>query len=130
MSVEHNSARIAGAYDAFARADVPALADVFAADVVWHYPGTSDLSGDHVGRDAVLGFLGQFMERSGGTYRAVLREVMASEKFASGWANDVATRDGKSLDVNAVVVFQMSDGKVVEAWHYFDDLAALDDFWA
>lgn len=130
MTVERNSSTITGAYDAFARADVAALAAVFADDVVWHYPGTSELSGDHVGRDAVLGFLGQFIERTGGSYRAQLREVMANDEYASGWANDVAARDGKVLDVNAVVVFRMHDDVVTEAWHYFDDLAALDDFWA
>ncbi len=130
MSAEHNAARIRGAYQAFARGDGPALADVFDQDVVWHYPGNSPLSGEHKGRDAVLGFLGQFMERTGGTYQARLREVMANEDYATGWANDVATRDGKLLDVNAVVVFQMSDGRVLEAWHYFDDLAGLDEFWS
>lgn len=130
MTVEHNAARIRGAYDAFARADIAALADVFDEDIVWHYPGNSPLSGDHKGRDDVLGFLSQFMVLTGGTYRAKLRQVMANEDHASGWANDVATRDGKSLDVNAVVVFQMSEGRVIEAWHYFDDLAALDDFWS
>jgi ketosteroid isomerase-like protein len=130
MSVEHNAARIRGAYEAFAQADVPALVDIFDEDVVWHYPGNSPLAGDHKGREAVLGFLGQFTERTGGTYRAQLRQVMANDDHAAGWANDVASRDGKSLDVNAVVVFQLSDGRVVEAWHYFDDQAALDDFWS
>lgn len=130
MTVEQNAALIRGGYEAFGAGDLPALLEFFAEDVVWHYPGMSPLAGDHVGRSAVLGMLGQFMERTGGNYQAQLREVMAGERYATGWARDVGTRDGRSLDVNAVVVFRVSENKVVEAWHYFDDMPALDAFWA
>jgi hypothetical protein len=34
------------------------VVDLFAEDVVWHFPGSSKLAGRHVGRDATLGVLG------------------------------------------------------------------------
>lgn len=53
-----------------------------------------------------------------------------SDDHVAGWANDTATVDDKTLDVRAVVIFKMSDGKVTEAWHHFDDLTSLDNFLA
>ena len=48
----------------------------------------------------------------------------------AGVANDTATADGRTLNVRSTVIFKMSDGKVSEAWHYIDDLDALDAFLA
>jgi ketosteroid isomerase-like protein len=130
MAAERNAERVRGGYDAFATADVPALVDLFAEDIVWHYPGQSSLAGDHVGRERVLWLLGQFAERTGDDYRAELQQVMANDDYAAGWARDVGRREGKTLDVNAVVVFRLQGDRVAEAWHYFDDQRALDDFWS
>jgi ketosteroid isomerase-like protein len=131
MAAQENADRIRGAYEAFGRGDVGYLVELFHEDIVWHYPGTSVLSGDHAGRDDVLGgLLGQFAPRSGGTYRAELLQVMGGDDFVAGWARDTATRQGAALDVKAVVVYELRGGKVVEAWHHFDDIAALDTFWS
>jgi ketosteroid isomerase-like protein len=129
MAAERNAERVRGEYDAFATGDVPALADLFAEDIVWRYPGHNSLAGDHVGQERVLRLLGQFAERTGGNYRAELQQVMANDEYA-GWARDVGRRKGKTLDVNAVVVFRLEGDRVAEAWHYFDDQRVVDDFWA
>ena len=130
MGPNANAERIRSGYDAFNRADVAALVDLFAEDVVWHFPGTSKLAGEHVGRDATLGVLGAYGAASGGTLQANLIDIMASDKHVTGVANDTATADGRTLDVRSTVIFAMSDGKVREAWQYFDDLDALDAFLA
>jgi ketosteroid isomerase-like protein len=41
-----------------------------------------------------------------------------------------AERNGKVLDQNAVNVFRVTDGKVIEVRGYSDDGGAEADFWA
>ena len=130
MGATENAERIRAGYDAFNRADVATLVDLFADDVVWHFPGSSKLAGEHIGRDATLTVLGGYGEASGGTLQANLIDVMASDAHVTGVANDTATKSGRKLDVRSTVVFAMRDGKVTEAWHYIDDLDALDAFLA
>ena len=130
MGATDNADRIRAGYKAFNAGDIPALVDLFAEDIVWHFPGTSKLSGDHVGRDATLAALGGYGAASNGTLQANMVDVMASDDHVTGWANDTATAGGRTLDINSVVVFTMRDGKVTEALHIVDDVAALDAFLA
>ena len=130
MGATENADRIREGYDAFNRADVAALTDLFADDIVWHFPGSSKLAGEHTGRDAALTALGGYGAASGGTLRANLIDLMASNDHVAGVANDTATSAGRTLDVRSTVVFAMQDGKVTEAWQYIDDIDALDAFLA
>jgi ketosteroid isomerase-like protein len=130
MGAAENEARIRRGYAAFNEGDVAALIDLFDEDIVWHFPGDNKLAGEHVGRDATLAFLGAYGEAAGGTLRASVIDVMASADHVSGWARDTAQVGGRRLDVRAVVIFAMRDGKVTEAWHHFADLHAVDAFLA
>ena len=130
MGAIENAATIRNGYAAFNRGDVEALVELFDEDIVWHFPGTSKLAGDHIGRDAALGMLGDYGAASAGTLQANAIDVMASDEHVTGWARDTASANGRTLDVGSVVVFTMRDGKVTEAHHHFDDQAALDAFLA
>jgi len=128
MGASENASRVRAGYDAFNTGDVAVLVDLFADDIVWHFPGSNRLSGDHVGRDATLAVLGAYGEAAGGTLKANVVDIMASDGHVAGVANDTAANGGRSLDVRSTVVFEMQDGKVTEAWHYIDDLGAIDAF--
>ena len=130
MGAAENADRIRAGYTAFNAGDVPALVDLFAEDIVWHFPGTSKLGGDKVGRDATLTAFGEYAAASNGTLQANVIDIMASDDHVTGWANDTATAGAKTLDINSVVIFTMRDGKVTEALHIVDDVAALDAFLA
>ena len=130
MGATENAERIRTGYDAFNNADVATLADLFANDVVWHFPGSSKLAGDHIGRDATLTALGAYGEASQGTLQANLIDLMASDDHVTGIGRDTASTGDRSLDVRSTVIFAMRDGKVTEAWHYIDDTDALDAFLA
>ncbi|MCB8044138.1 nuclear transport factor 2 family protein [Microbacterium oxydans] len=57
---------VVGQYGAaMAAGDMEALAATFHPDAVWHQPGANQLSGDHVGPDAIIAHLGRFMQLSG-----------------------------------------------------------------
>ena len=126
MGAAENAERIRAGYKAFNTGDVPALIDLFAEDIVWHFPGNSKLAGEHVGRDAVLTVLGAYGAATDGTLQANLIDVMSSENNVTGWGRDTASARGKTLDTNSVVVFTMRDGKVTEGHHFIEDTAALD----
>jgi ketosteroid isomerase-like protein len=128
VGAAENEARIRGAYEAFNTGDVATLLDVFDEDIVWHFPGSSKLAGEHIGRDDTMAFLGAYGAAGGGTLHATVIDVVAREDLVAGWAQDTASVDGKSLDVRAVVMFAMRDGKVIEAWHHYEDLYSLDAF--
>ena len=130
MGAADNASRVRKGYAAFNAGDVATLVDLFAEDVVWHFPGENKLSGDHIGRHATLTTLAGYGAASGGTLKANLLDLMPSDNGVAGVANDTATSGGKTLDVRSSVIFAMRDGKVTETWHYIDDLASFDDFLA
>lgn len=130
MGAAENAAAIRSGYAAFNRGDIDALVELFDEDIVWHFPGTSKLAGDHIGRDATLAAIGEYGAASGGTLQATPVDVMASDDHVTGWARDTASTKGRTLDINSVVIFTMRDGKVTEALHIVDDPAALDAFLA
>ena len=130
MGASENAARIRAGYKAFNSGDIDGLIDLFDEDIVWHFPGTNKLAGEHIGRDAVLATLGAYGAASGGTLQANVIDVMASDDHVTGWARDTASNATGSLDINSVVIFTMKGGKVTEALHMVDDQAALDAFLA
>jgi uncharacterized protein len=130
MKATENATRVRKGYEAFNHGDVAALTDLFTEDIVWHFPGASKLGGDHIGRDATLSVLGGYGAASDGTLKATVVDVMASDDHVSGIAIDTASAGGKTLNVRSTVVFAMQGGKVTEAWHYVNDVLALDAFLA
>jgi ketosteroid isomerase-like protein len=77
-----NEELVRSAFDAFAEGDTDTLRELMDQDVVWHVPGRNQLSGDHRGVDAILGFLARTMELTGGTFRAELHDVVANDEHA------------------------------------------------
>ena len=39
-------------------------------------------------------------------------------------------RNGKQLDVDVALVFELKDGKVIDGREHFHDLYAWDEFWS
>jgi uncharacterized protein len=128
---EHPNAEVfQRAFRAFTAGDMDKLAEVFADDVVWHTAGRNPISGDFVGREAAFQSFGQLFERSGGTYRPEVHDVLANDQHTVAVLHATAQRDGKTLDRNYVIVFHITDGKITEAWEADTDQAAWDDFWS
>jgi len=116
-------------YDAFSRGDMQTLRDLFHPDIVWHAPGRNQLSGDHRGVDAVLGYFGRSMELTGGSFSVEVHDVVANDQHAVGLNSVHAERAGKTLDDQNTLVFHVVDGKVTEVWQFAADQYALDDLF-
>lgn len=130
MAEHPNGSLIRRGYEAFTKGDVLTLAELFAADTVWHQPGSNPLSGDHQGRDAVLAFLGNLAGLSGGTYKVELHDLLANDDHVVALSRETASRQGKRLDSLSVQVYHVKQGKIVESWSFVQDDPAYDEFWS
>lgn len=119
------------AFAAFGRGDIEALQRQYLApDICWHFPGRSALAGDHEGVARVAEMLGRPSELSGGTHRIELHDVIGNDEHVVALHTTRAERAGRQLEVNAVHVFHVRDGKVTEAWTHHGDLYSVDEFWS
>ncbi len=115
---------------AFSAGDMDALAEVFHPEVVWHLGGRSPLAGDHRGRDATFAMFARDFELSGGTYRPHLHDVLAGDDHTVALLHATASRGGKSLEMDYVIVFHILDGRIVEGWEFWADQERFDEFWS
>ena len=72
----------------------------------------------------------QFAERTGGTFRVDIHDVLANDEHVVALTKGTAEREGKRLSVDGVQVFHVSDGKVTESWFHPSDQYASDEFWS
>ncbi len=117
-------------YDAFSRGDMDTLRALFHPGIVWHAPGRSQLSGDHQGVDAVLGYFARTMELTGGSFRVEVHDVVANDEHGVGLRKVYAERGGQALEDNTTLVFHLRDGRVTEVWQYRADPYAADELFA
>lgn len=128
--IERNAELLRSGYAAFARGDMAAVQRTWHPDVVWHAQRLGQLSGDHVGWDGFMAFIGRTMELTGGTFRLEVRDVLASPTGAAASVQSIAERpDGRRLNSNQVHLFAVRDGKVAEVWQFVGDVAQADAFW-
>jgi ketosteroid isomerase-like protein len=131
MGAEENAAIVRRGYEAFNAGDMDTLNELFDESASWHTPGRSSLAGDHEGRDAAFAQFGRYGGDTGGTFKAELREVLADDDGrVVGIHHNTAERDGKQLDVDCCLVFEVKDGRVVDGREHFYDVHAWDEFWS
>jgi ketosteroid isomerase-like protein len=131
MTADENVAIMQRAYDAFNKADMDTLIEIFDESIVWHLPGRSSMAKDYEGRDATLTYFGEIGEKTGGTFQAELQHLLADDDDrVVGIQRSTGERDGKRLDVGNAIVFELKDGRVVDGREHFHDLYAWDEFWS
>ena len=129
--IEHPHLAVFGRiYDAFTDGDLDSLAAMFEEEVVWHTPGRNFLAGDYEGRDAVLASFVEEFDLSHGSYRVHVHDVLANDQHIVALLRATASRNERTLDMNYVLVFEMRDGRVAEAWESWADQRTLDQFWS
>jgi uncharacterized protein len=131
MAAKEDAELIRRGYEAFNRGDMVTLTELFDENAVWHTPGRSSVARDHEGREAAFAQFGRYGGETGGTFKAELRYVLADDDgHAVGIHHNSAERDGKQLDVDCALVFEIKDGWVVDGREHFYDLNAWDEFWS
>lgn len=131
MGAAENVEILRGGYDSFNSGDLDALTEIFDENVVWHTPGRSSMANDYQGREATLAYFGRLGQETGGSFRAGLRHLLASDDdLVAGVQQNTGERNGKQLAVDVCLLFQLKDGRIIEAWEHFQDLYAWDEFWS
>jgi len=119
------------AYHAFNTADIGALNELFDEKASWHTPGRSPIAGEHRGRNAVFAQFGRYGGETHGTFTAALQQVLASDDgCVVGLHHNSGVRNGKRLETDCCIEFEVRDGKIVSGREHFFDLHAWDAFWA
>jgi uncharacterized protein len=131
MGADENTAIMQRAYEAFNVGDVNTLTEIFDESIAWHLPGRSSMADDYQGRDATLAYFGLIGQETGGTFKAELQHLLADgEDRVIGIQRSTADRNGKHLDVDNCIVFELKDGRVTDGREHFHDLYAWDEFWS
>jgi len=121
---EHPNAQVIRAlYGASGGPDT--VAALFHEDAVWHLPGRQPMSGDHVGREAVL----QAMRYFGGV-RLEVHDIVANGDHVVALLHATGERNSKRYDAREVDVFHVRDGKIAEFWSFSEDTRLTDEFWS
>jgi ketosteroid isomerase-like protein len=127
---EHPNALLARRiFDAFERKDAFVLRELFAHDVVWRVGGTSGLAGVYRGRREIIRFLGSLPRLTNGTYASRLTDVLASENRAAVLYRATGIREGRTLDIDQLLLFTIRDGCVADVVALPSDQGAFDAFW-
>lgn len=125
-----NEERIRTGYEAFSKADMEAVSEFFADDIVWHVGGQNPLSGDYRGKDEVFGFFANLVQLTGGTFSLDIHDVLANDEHGVALVTTRAEREGKKLEERATHVFHLKDGKTTEFWGFGEDDRAVDEFFS
>lgn len=99
-------------------------------DIVWHSGGNNTLTGEYVGKEAVLGYFGRLMQESGDSFKNDVHDMLANDEHAVALVTSSATRGGVAYEGNAVHIFHMRDGRMTEFWSFAEDQGKLDELWA
>ena len=131
MSARENAEVVRRGYAAFNEADLATLAELIDAKASWHTPGRSPIAGQYQGRDAVFGQFGRYGGETSGTFEAALEQLFTSDDGrVIGLHRNRAQRNGKQLDTNCCIVFEVENGRIRSGREHFFDLGNWDDFWS
>ncbi|MET3920962.1 nuclear transport factor 2 family protein [Arthrobacter sp. UYEF20] len=130
MGTEENAELVRRGYEAFIAGDVATLGGLFAENAVWHAAGNGVLSGTKQGREAILAYFGELGTRSDGSFKVTVQEIIGGEDHSVALQHEHAESNGKTLDRDGALAFQLRDGQITEGREFFADTAQGDAFWA
>jgi ketosteroid isomerase-like protein len=102
------------------------------ADATWNHRNNDRLGGVHRGAGAIMAYLAESAQLTGGTLRAVPQSYMAGGQGRVGVLVRLgATRpDGRSMDGPQIVLVTPDGGRVRSTGQFVGDPAAVATFWA
>jgi ketosteroid isomerase-like protein len=117
-------------FDALAAKDFPAVAALFADDVVWHQPGDHQFSGTHRGGAAVGQLIGGMMAASEGTFElSVTGPLMLNGSVVAVPIHFSGKREGAAMGQDGVDLLRVDGDRIAEVWLFSSDPESEDAFW-
>jgi ketosteroid isomerase-like protein len=132
MQTQTNNIEIVkGYFDSLARGDLQKLGSLLADDIVWHQPGSGELSKTYRGKAEVFALFGKFMEISEGSFKIdQVNSIMANDDYVTATLSFSAKSNKSSIEMSGVDLMRVADGKIREVFLFSGDQAAEDAFWS
>ena len=128
MSADENTRLVQGAYEAFGRGDMAALAEVMTDDIEWRNPGDpahDPNAGTFKGKEAVLGWFGGLASTRDYTTFEPREFIAQNDKVVSLVYAEATVRDtGRPFVSHEAHVWAFRDGKLARFQSYHDTAAA------
>ena len=122
MSADENTRLVQGAYEAFGRGDMPALAEVMADDIEWVNPGDPDVdpnAGTFKGKDAVLGWFSGLTSTLDFTTFEPREFIAQNDKVVSlVYAEATVRNNGRTVASHEAHVWTFRDGELSQVRIY------------
>ena len=116
--------------EAFRSRDLMLVAETIHDDVVWHFPGTSWMAREVVGRGALLDYLREILERTANTFLLEDLHIAATDHHLVALQRVGATFDGHRQTFDIFSVMRYEAGRQIERWFYAADLPAFEAFFS
>ena len=98
-------------------------------DFTLHYFGRNPLAGIHQGKPAALAILAEVTRRSNRKLSGIV-DVMAGPERGALLVREIFQRDGKTAEVERLLVYSVRDELLWQCWVYDQDQALVDAFLA
>jgi ketosteroid isomerase-like protein len=130
VSDHPNAFLLARLFDAFGRRDGAAVAAMFDHEVVWRVGGRNPMTGEYTGWREVVRFLRRTTQETDGTYLSELRYAFADDERGVAVYRASGSRNGRSLDIDQVLLCRFRDGRICDVTAAPVDSVAFDEFWS
>jgi ketosteroid isomerase-like protein len=98
-------------------------------DFTLHYFGRNPLAGIHRGKPAALAILAEVTRRSHRKLSGIV-DVMAGPERGALLVREIFQRDGKTAEMERLLVYSVRDELLWQCWVYDQDQALVDTFLA
>lgn len=93
--------------------------EVLAEDFVWHYinPELKELEGDYLGLSGLTDFFNKLAGRTNGSFKVnPISTIPLGDHLVVTLVKDTMLLENRPIEIEAVVVWCIANGKIKEAW--------------
>ena len=102
----------------------------YAEDLTLHIPGRSPHAGTFRGQDAVLAYYTRLFRDTDGAFTPLgVDDILASDDHAASLVRWRVERNGRSIEIDRVVIYRIEGGRIAEIWVRDWDQYAYDELF-
>jgi ketosteroid isomerase-like protein len=120
---------VSGYAAAWLAGDRQAMLASYHDEFTLHYFGRNPLAGVHRGKPAALAILAEVTRRTDRKLSGIV-DVMAGAERGALLVREIFQRDGKTAEVERLLVYSVRDELLWQCWVYDQDQALVDAFLA
>lgn len=126
MPAEETSDVLHGYAEAWKAGDLAGILDGYADDVVFHYFGTHEHAGRHVGKDVAVAAMAAVSAKATRTLLEIEDVLVGGGDRGAIVARERLERDGETVEVVRALHYRVAGGRIAECWLYDQDQRLID----